>query len=192
MSRVFRIIGSPDDILAPPVCREHKVEEHLMDTNEQAMDIAQSVVTETGLALTSGDFRKMLRYQSLPLTIETFDGRILIKTIEEARNVFDSVRAYLCRQGVTRSVRHVSEAKFVNDHQIDVVYQSDVYCGDELLSPANQSFLVLGRFEERWRIVYAMYSALGNRHLNRALMNLDGPAPRVDTPDDPAPLQSAG
>lgn len=150
----------------------------MSETEQTARQITEALLSLTGDAMMADDFDAFHRHQILPQPIETFEGRKMVRTSQQMRNVFSSVRAHQRRLGVTHLVRHCAEAKFVGDENLEAVYTSYAYRGRALVQKPYQSFAFLRRVAGEWKFAYCMYAVPDDSRLNAALLNV----PR-DRPD---------
>lgn len=138
-----------------------------------ARDIAEDLLDRSGRGLTQGDFKLFECCFTLPKEMETFGGRRVIRTREEMKAVFNDVRAYYRKIGMTRVDRHVVDAEFRNPTCIVSTHQSRVYAGDELIQQPFDVLSVIELLEGAWRIRHSEYAITDSADHNSALVGRD-------------------
>lgn len=141
-------------------------------TEDTAEGIIGKLLLITGEALMADDFETFHAQQHLPQPIETFEGRKFVTTSGQMRNVFTAVRAHHRRIGVTRIIRTVTSAKFVDENNIEAVYESRVYRRDELVQVPYPAYSMVRKIEGRWKVVYCMYAIPDAQKHSEALLNV--------------------
>ena len=131
--------------------------------------VAEDLLVRTGEAMLAGNFDAFRQCFLLPNEIELFDGTNLIETIEDQRAVFDSVRAFHARRGVTQIVRRCVEADFLDADTIASTHVASLLRGNELLQPTYPVYSILRRVDGVWRIAHGKYAIADAPDLDRAL-----------------------
>ena len=127
-----------------PTSEAHKIVEHLLD--------------ETGAALMSGDFQRLMECFQLPYEIGTFAGQRTVTSEAEMRTTFDGVRTHLQARNVTDLVRRCMEAEFLDPETIDSTHESRVMAGPVQVQ---ETFVVYSRqwiVDGRWRVGWSQYA----------------------------------
>ena len=130
-----------------------------------ARDVSEYLLARTGQAYATGDFDLFASCFALPQWMETFEGRRLVATTDDLRQLFDAVRAHFCRLGVTDLVRHCVVAEFRDPDTIEATHESRLLAGTRLVQPPYPCFSVLKRTEAGWQVAggqYAIQDALAH------------------------------
>lgn len=141
-----------------------------MKNSESALAIAQGVIDRTGLGLMTGDFEVFAPCFCLPQDIETFDGRRHLETLADLRSVFDAVRAFHRKMGVTEMVRHCVTAEYRDPTTISCIHQTRLVRGSLLLQKPYHVFSVLSFENDVWRSALSQYAVDDSPSLCRALV----------------------
>ena len=136
---------------------------------QAARTVAEDLLARTGQALVSGDFDAFAACFLLPNEIELFDGTNRVETIEDQRAIFDSVRAFHARQGVTQMVRRCVEADFLDADTIATTHVASLLRGNELLQPTYPVYSIVRRVDGVWKIAHGKYAIANSPELDRAL-----------------------
>lgn len=139
-------------------------------SDDPARAIHDDLLAQTGAALISGDFDLFSACFLLPQTVDTFDGRKLIETIEDMREVFSSVRSYHRKRNVTDIVRRSTEASFRDDETIVAVHTSRLLSGSQLIGEALSAFSIIKRTSDGWKVASSQYAVLDDPALSAALI----------------------
>lgn len=140
-----------------------------------ASDIVDESLTRTGNALMQDDFETFLAQFKLPHIVETFEGRQTVKTAEDLKTLFTSVRAFHKRQGIDRIVRSCRHAEYKTDTAIEGVYEALFFNGNTLVQSLHSTFVVLTKSKKgRWEIDYNMYGVTEENGLGDALVHAPG------------------
>ena len=109
----------------------------------------------------TGDFAVFRGCFSLPQTLEAFDGRRLVETPADLRDVFDGVRSHFSNLGVTFLERHCVEASFSNPDTVLATHESRLISGSTLVQRPYPVFSVLRRIDGDWKITHSKYAITG-------------------------------
>jgi len=123
-----------------------------------ASDVSEYLLARTAEAYMSGDFEKFAAFFILPQQMETFEGRILIKTTDDLRDFFDAMRKHFCRLGITDLVRRCVVAEFRDPDTIEATHESRLLAGTRLVQPPYPCFSILKRTEAGWRVADGQYA----------------------------------
>ena len=156
-----------------------------MSGQRTAENLMQDLLDSTGAAIHRGDFDAFRVWVALPSVLETFDHRLRLETVEDARALFLRAVERRRSQGVTEMVRRCVCAAFTADGSIHATHETR-YLGarGQLLRPAHAGFSVLRRAGAQWQIVLSQYAVEGSMPLNMAL------AERLTRPEHPIPRVS--
>ncbi|MEO1491865.1 MAG: hypothetical protein AAFV19_06905 [Pseudomonadota bacterium] len=125
---------------------------------------------ETGRTMIDGDFDGFARHFSLPLMMETFEGKQTLDTIERLKVTFDGAYEFYTRHNVKELYRHCVDAQFRDPETIESTHESRVISHGVLIIPPFPVFSVIRRFEDCWKIIKCSYAVSEADDLNRALL----------------------
>lgn len=129
-----------------------------MDKNEPtARQVTEELLHQTGQALLEHDFDRLIPHFTLPQHLETFDGRKLVSTVEEFRQLFDELCARQAKAGMNRLDRRCIEAAFKTNVQIEAMYETTTYRDTMILAEPYRTFCVIRQVDERWQFSSNMY-----------------------------------
>lgn len=134
-----------------------------------AMDLAQIFLDQTGHAMETGNFDQLAACFAFPQEIDTFDGRRLISTPQELKEIFDSVRRHYQSLGATSVVRHVVQAEFEDPDTLIATHETRVLNHDQLVQTPFPVFSVAKRTEDGWKITMSQYAIVDAPAHNAAL-----------------------
>ena len=136
-----------------------------------AEEIAEDLLYRTGKGLQSGDFEEFFKCFEIPQVMETLEGEILMKTKEDVRATYDSVRAYFDDNGVIDIVRTVVSAEFLDDETIGTTHVSRlIKSGGNLFRNPYPVYAIIKHLDGEWKIVTNTYAILDGREHNLALL----------------------
>ena len=135
-----------------------------------AREVAEDLLDRSGRGLTSGDFDLFADCFTLPKEMETFDGRRVIETRAELEAVFNDVRAYYQKIGMTRVDRHIVDAEYRNPTCIVSTHQTHVFSGEELVQQPFDVLSVLAEKNGVWRVRHSEYAITDSTEHNAALV----------------------
>lgn len=136
-----------------------------------ASEIVDDVLNQTGQALIDGDFETFLNHFHLPQIIETFEGRQDVKTAEDLKTLFMSVRAFHKSQEVNRLVRSCHHAEYKSEDTIEGVFDALLFRDTQLVQSMPSTFLMLTRHAGIWKISYNMYGVTTENGFGKALID---------------------
>lgn len=142
----------------------------MSETQKTAREIAEDLLTRTGQGLLTGDFRLFCDCFALPKEMETFEGRRVIRTEAEMESLFNDVRAYYARIGMTDMVRHIVDAEFRNATSIVSTHQSRLVAEHELVQQPFDVLSVIALIDGAWRIRHSQYAIVDSEDHNTALI----------------------
>ena len=133
-----------------------------MSDIQRAIETAEFLLAETGRALMTGDFALFHQYFLLPQKLETFDGERIVETLRDLQDLFDNVRGYYARTGVTDIERRCVAAAFKNSDTIEATHDSRLLAGSNLIQAPYAVFSVLQRVDGIWKISDSKYAVIGS------------------------------
>lgn len=145
----------------------------MSEPEKTAREIAEDLLVRTGQGLITGDFKPFGDCFALPKEMETFEGRRVIKTEAELESLFNDVRAYYDKIGMTEMERHVVDAEFRNPNTIVSTHQSRLVAESELVQQPFDVLSVIELIEGVWRIRHSQYSIVDSEDHNIALIGPD-------------------
>lgn len=134
-----------------------------------ARDLAEQLLEESRQGLMSGRFELFCDGIGLPLHIDTFDGQREIRTTEELREMFDSVRHLLMQLGVTDLVRRCVEAEFTAPDMMHTTYETRMLQGNRLIRDPFPVHSIARRIDGRWKVVSSSYAITDQPEITRVL-----------------------
>ena len=149
-------------------------------SSEDPRQIADFLLQETGMASQTGDFSRFQICFHLPNAVETMDGKRVIRSALEMRNLFERVRAYHQQHGVTDVVRRIVTAQFQDAATIHAIHESRLLSGAIQVHDVYQCFSELRRFDDRWKIVSSQYAIADSPVLNKLLAGAKSTRPKTD------------
>ncbi len=145
----------------------------MSEIRKTAREIAEDLLARTGQGLITGDFKLFGDCFALPKEMETFEGRRVIRTQAEMESVFNDVRAYYAKIGMTHMERHVVDAEFRNPTSIVSTHQSRLVADYELVQQPFDVLSVIELIEGAWRIRHSQYAIVDSEDHNIALIGPD-------------------
>lgn len=142
----------------------------MSEIQKTAREIAEDLLARTGQGLITGDFKLFGECFALPKEMETFEGRRVIRTQAEMESVFNDVRAYYAKIGMTHMERHVVDAEFRNPTSIVSTHQSRLVAEYELVQQPFDVLSVIELIEGAWRIRHSQYAIVDSEDHNTALI----------------------
>jgi len=138
--------------------------------NQAARQISEDLLERSGASLVQGDFETFADCFLLPQDMETFEGRRSIETRDQMREIFEAVRQFHQRSGVTELVRHCVEAEFRTEDIVEATHESRLVAGERLIQRPYPVFSVLKRVDGVWRVASSQYAIVDAPGLNQALI----------------------
>ena len=124
----------------------------------EAHEIVEHILGETGAALMSGDFQRMMTCFELPYEIGTFAGQRTVASEAEMRTTFDRIRAHYEARNVTDLVRRCMEAEFHDPVTIESTHETRVMSG---AVQVQETYTVYSRqrlIDGRWKVGWSQYA----------------------------------
>ena len=122
-----------------------------------AREVAEDLLERSGQGMMTGDFVLFSSCFSLPTRMETFEGSRVLETLEELKTVFDGVRAYYKKTGVTAVRRHIVDAEYRNPTSIVSTHNASTFVNDELIQQPYDVLSVLELRNGSWTIRHSEY-----------------------------------
>ncbi|MGR3513978.1 MAG: nuclear transport factor 2 family protein [Paracoccaceae bacterium] len=153
-------------------------------TNEpaqaNALTIADDLLERTGRAMASNDFPGFLQCFTVPMVMETFDGKTLIQTERVLEGLFQSVVAFRAAQSIVDVVRENVAAEFIDFETIATTHVS------RMMQSRNRPFgrpfpaySVIKRIDGTWRIQFCQYALDDLPQFNDILLARKKETPRT-------------
>ncbi len=140
------------------------------EPEKTAREIAEDLLARSGQGLITGDFKLFCDCFAFPNAMETFGGRRVIETMEEMETVFNDVRAYYHKTGMTEMVRHIVDAEYRNHSTIVSTHQARVVAESGLVQQPYDVLSVIELIEGAWRIRHSEYAIVDSEDHNTALI----------------------
>ncbi len=135
-----------------------------------ARQIAEDLLARTGQGLITGDFNLFGDCFALPNTMNTFENRRVVNDLGELRVLFDDVRTYFAKVGMTEMARHIVDAEFRNATTIVSTHQSRLVAETELIQQPFDVLSVIEQIDDIWRIRHSEYAIVDSEDHNTALV----------------------
>ena len=127
-----------------------------------ARQIAEDLLIRSGAALSTGGFDSFADCFSLPQTIATFEGKRVVETLQELRDLFNRVRDHLEKLNISDLVCTCTAAEFRDADTIISSHTSRLLSGTDLVEEPYHVLYVIRRTEGGWRIAQAQYALPGD------------------------------
>jgi len=137
----------------------------------EAKAIAEEILRITGEGLMTDNFDVFRPAFHLPHDLETFEGKIVISTVDELRAIFDAVVSELKRLGATDLVRYCAEAEFTSDTVIKSAHVSNTMRGALRIKDPTSAYSVFEKIDGDWRIISSTYAVPDDDKLNTELIS---------------------
>lgn len=142
----------------------------MSETEKTAREIAEDLLARSGQGLITGDFKLFGDCFALPKEMETFEGRRVIKTADEMEAVFNDVRAYYHKIGMTEMKRHIVDAEYRNPTTIVSTHQARLVAESELVQQPYDVLSVIALIDGVWRIRHSEYAIVDSEDHITALI----------------------
>jgi len=123
----------------------------MKSSSDSARAITTELLNRSGRAFVNGDFDAFLSCISLPYRLETFDGKRLVETEDQLRDVFEAVRMHHRKTSVTEMNRHVVEALFRDQDTILATFETRLLHKNILTQAPYPVFAVIVRENGAWK-----------------------------------------
>ena len=143
--------------------------------------VSQYLLDETGAAYLSGDFDRFAACFLLPQHVATHDGTRELRTRDDLRAMFGSMRAMLARRGATHIARRCVRAEFDGPDCVRAIHESRFMAGDRVVETAFPAFSILRRIDGVWKVTFSQYAV--DQDISSALGTL-GPDPGARSSGD--------
>ncbi|MCF2905322.1 hypothetical protein L0666_09995 [Octadecabacter sp. CECT 8868] len=141
-----------------------------MQLHAEALTIAQRALDETGAAIMSGEFAAIEKTFALPALFGTFEGEVIIKTVQELAARFADVRAHHRSLGVTEIVRNIIECDWHDEKTIHTMYQSRLLSGNILVQAPYNTLTNLKIIDGEWKCSSMLITIPDSEKHNEALL----------------------
>lgn len=149
-------------------------------TKADALSIADDLLERTGVAMASSDFPAFLECFTVPMVMETFDGKTLIQTESALEGVFHSVVAFRAAQSIDDVVRENVAAEFIDFETIATTHVARMMqAGNHLFGRPFPAYSVIKRIDRTWRIQFCQYALDDLPQLNDILLAREKETPRA-------------
>lgn len=150
-----------------------------MPTTPSALAIANDLLTRTGDAMQTGDFAGFMQCFSVPLVMETFDGKQLLQTRSDIERVFDAVRTFRSSNAIVEVIRENVAAEFVAADTIAATHVCRMLQeGNVLFGRPYPAYSTIRKVDGIWRINFCQYALDDLLPLNQALRSSESKTPR--------------
>lgn len=152
MRKTKNAIVSIKEIICNRVCAV------LPKSFESAKDISQFLLDRTGYGLLTENFDLFAGCFGLPTEIHTYDGRQVLTTKAQLREVYDRVRTFYLCHNVTHLIRECTEAQFCDDTSLKAVHETRLLSGTRSVKDPYAALSFLRRIDGYWKIVRSDYA----------------------------------
>lgn len=133
------------------------------------MQVLEHTLQVTGDALISGDFDAFASIFDLPHNITTFEGNVVLKTPQDLRQTFDSIRNQFRQNRITSIVRQCISAQFDGAKRIKATHTTRLLAGAQQIGETSMGYSILTLKSGRWLGVASQY-AVAEEHMSRAII----------------------
>ena len=141
-----------------------------VEGDSEAVEIADELLYRSGTAAVTRDFSAFYDCFNLPHVLETAEGRWVMETEDEIRQVFDSVCDYYSSNNVTNVVRTVIKAKFIDQNTIGSTHVSRLLQSEgQTFRKPYPTFSILKNTKVGWKVASCSYAILDSPGHNHAL-----------------------
>ena len=141
----------------------------MKDSQPSARDIVEDMLRRTSDAILAQDFEAMNACFGLPLLLETSDTKLIIKTEDEHRDLFDRlVEGYVSKR-VTDIIRVCEVAEFISPTTIRSLHISHIMSGNQRVDDPIPTLATTELVGGVWKITAAQYAASKNVPVGRAM-----------------------
>jgi len=139
---------------------------------EKASEIYEALLERTGKALIAGDFDTFSSCFSVPHTIDTPDGKVIIETRDALEALFLKVVQDFRDRNVTTLIRTCEVAEFRGHHKVEATHVSNPMSGDQRVMEPFIGFSVVEFIDGRWQLTSTQYAGVDQTNVSRALQTL--------------------
>lgn len=134
-----------------------------------ARGITEDILTRTANAMLAGDFDALNACFNLPFTVETYDKKIRVRTVEDHRAIFKTMVDGYAMRGVTDIVRDCEAAEFITPTLIRSLHVSHVMAGTQRLDDYMPTLSTIEKIADRWCVTHAQYVGNTTQPVIRAI-----------------------
>ena len=137
------------------------------------MQVLEHTLRVSGDALLDGDFAAFASIFELPHHITTFEGSRTLRTEDELRETFETVRTHCRKHNITSILRECIFAEFDDQDQIKSAHTTRWLAGAQQIGQTSMSYGVLRLNQDRWLTTSSQY-AVADKKLSSALIITSG------------------
>lgn len=126
-------------------------------TEQDAVAICERIAEETARALLARDFESFAAAYRVPTSVDTFEGRRTLETMDELEDAFEAVCDHYEMLAVTDLVRHVVAAAFNADGSVSGAIENRVLSGALLIQAPYVIYSTYVEADGRWKIAESVY-----------------------------------
>ncbi|KHQ54299.1 MULTISPECIES: hypothetical protein [Mameliella] len=146
-----------------------------MQDDAEARRIFQDMLDRCGEAMLAGDMAGVLRWFTIPNTVESFEGRRVLGTVEETRDLFRTIMARQRELSITHMIRKVTHAEFRDADTIRATHETRyIHHGTVLSEAPHVGLSILHRYPDCWKVHHAQFTVAGRNPLNSAIQRVPG------------------
>lgn len=158
------------------------------DMKQQHQDpraICEQMLAITGKALMTGNFELFAGCFAYPQELQTFLGCRILHDKDDLRSVFDEVRTFYMKHGVTELVRYCVEAELKDPDTVQAVHETRLISGSTIVQAAFPVFSRIVRIDGSWKVLGTTYALTGDDPAIEDFLSR-----LTDMPSHPVPITS--
>ncbi|WP_305970486.1 MULTISPECIES: hypothetical protein [unclassified Mameliella] len=141
-----------------------------MQDDAEARRIFQDMLDRCGEAMLAGDMEGVLRWFAIPNTVESFEGRRVLASVDETRELFRTIMARQRELSITHMIRKVTHAEFRDADTIQATHETRyIHHGTVLSESPHVGLSILHRHPDCWKVHHAQFTVAGRNPLNTAI-----------------------
>lgn len=126
-------------------------------SNDIAFRIYQSILNASGDAVNLRDFTRYAPFFNTPSTLETFEGRLVIRTSDDLRKAFENLQTLLRDIGATQMERTCTLAQFDGPTTIRGLHDSQLRDDAGHVLEEYSGMATLNLSEGKWRVTSSQF-----------------------------------
>lgn len=135
-----------------------------------AGNVVADLLEKSGQAFLTDDFDAFHACIMLPYHVETFEGKRVVTTEAELRDLFLAVRAHHRKTSVTDMARNVVEAVYKDDDTVLATFETRLLNGNTLTQAPYPVFTLVRRDSETWKAQQMTFAIEDSPDHNALLM----------------------
>ena len=124
----------------------------LDQTDEAAQQIYQDLRDRIANSYRDNDFEALTGLIHLPYTVLSFGPVTVLENPTDLRKLFDGIRRYLSRTGITHYHRVCLVGRFTATDEIEAMHETRLLAGAQLVETPYPVKSVVRRFGDKWKV----------------------------------------